>query len=91
MCKETKFYLKKKIFDKNFIAVHQINPVLILNKPIYVGFCIKLLMYKFHYNYLCNIVYYDVFKISLNCFDDKRYVLNDGINTLASFHKDIKS
>ena len=32
----------------------------------------------------------DVFKISLNCFDDKRYVLDDGINTLAYFHKDIK-
>ena len=32
---------------------------------------------------------YDVFKISLFCFDDKRYVLDDGINTLAYFHKDI--
>ena len=25
---------------------------------------------------------YDVFKILLNCFDDKKYVLDDGINTL---------
>ena len=33
---------------------------------------------------------YDVFKISLSCFDDKRYVLDDVINTLAYFHKDIK-
>ena len=33
---------------------------------------------------------YDVYKISLSSFDDKRYVLNDGINTLAYFHKDIK-
>ena len=32
---------------------------------------------------------YDVNKISLSCFDDKRYVLNNGINTLAYFHKDI--
>ena len=31
---------------------------------------------------------YDVFKVSLSCFDDKRYVLDDGINTLAFFHKD---
>ena len=30
---------------------------------------------------------YDIFKISLSCFDDKRYVLDDGINTLAYFHK----
>ena len=34
---------------------------------------------------------YDVFKISVSCFDDKRYVLDDGINTLAYFHKDIKT
>ena len=34
---------------------------------------------------------YDVFKISLSCFDDKRYVLDDGINTLAYFHKDIRN
>ena len=34
---------------------------------------------------------YDVFKISLSCFDDKRYVLDNGINALAYFHKDIKN
>ena len=32
---------------------------------------------------------HDIFKISLSCFDDKRYLLNDGINTLAYFHKSI--
>ena len=32
---------------------------------------------------------YNINKISLSCFDDKRYVLSDGINTLAYFHKDI--
>ena len=32
---------------------------------------------------------YDINKISLSCFDDKRHVLDDGINTLAYFHKDI--
>ena len=26
-------------------------------------------------------------KISLSCFDDKRYVLYDGIHTLSHFHK----
>ena len=45
-----------KIFDKNFVAVHCSKTELILNKPIYVGFCIlelsKLLMYQFHYNYV---------------------------------------
>ena len=32
---------------------------------------------------------YDINKISLNCFNDKRFVLDDGIKTLAYFHKDI--
>ena len=36
------------------------------------------------------IATYNVFKISLSCFDDKRYVLDDGLNTLAYFHKDIR-
>ena len=34
---------------------------------------------------------YHVRKISLSCFDDKRYVLGDGINSLAYFHKNIRS
>ena len=34
---------------------------------------------------------YEISKISLSCFDDKRFVLNDGIHTLAYFHKDIDS
>ena len=33
---------------------------------------------------------YDVCKISLSCLDDKRYVLDNGVNTLAYFHKEIK-
>ena len=31
---------------------------------------------------------YEINKISLSCFDDKRQVLDDGIHTLAYFHKD---
>ena len=34
---------------------------------------------------------YDINKISLSCFDDKRYVLDDGINTTAYFNKKIKA
>ena len=51
-------FISQKIFSKNFVAIHQIKPVLILNKPIYVGFSIldlsKLLMYRFHYEYIKN-------------------------------------
>ena len=32
---------------------------------------------------------YEIDKISLSCFDDKRFVLDDGIHTLSYFHKDI--
>ena len=31
---------------------------------------------------------YEIDKISLSCFDNKTYVLDDGIYTLAYFHKD---
>ena len=33
----------------------------------------------------------EINQISLSCFDDKRFVLNDGIHTLAYFHKDLKN
>ena len=46
------------ISSKNFVAIHEIKPVLTFNKPIYVGFSIidlsKFLMYEFHYKYIKN-------------------------------------
>ena len=33
---------------------------------------------------------YEVHKISLSCFDDKRFVFDDGIHTIAYFHKDLR-
>ena len=41
-------------------------------------------------NKLHGIWTYDVCKISLSSFDDKRYILDDGINTLSCFYKDMK-
>ena len=32
---------------------------------------------------------YNVCKIYLSCFDDKRYILDDGINSLIYFHKTV--
>ena len=55
-CVNNPSFISQKIFDKNFVAVHCVKTVLILNKPIYVGFCIlelsKLLMYQFYYDYV---------------------------------------
>ena len=48
-------YVAHKLFNKSFAAIHEIRQVLVLNKPIYVGFTVldlrKWLMYYFHYNF----------------------------------------
>ena len=33
-------YVTDKLFNKNFAAIHEIKQVLVLNKPIYVGFTV---------------------------------------------------
>ena len=49
-------YISSKIFNENLMAVHNVKEKLVLDKPIYVGFCIldlsKWLMYDFHYGYM---------------------------------------
>ena len=49
-------HITHKIFDKNYAAIHEIEPVLTLNKPIFVGFTVlelsKWLMYDYHYSYI---------------------------------------
>ena len=34
---------------------------------------------------------YEINKILFSVFDDKRFILNGGIHTLAYFHKDLKN
>ena len=45
-----------KIFDKDYASIHEIKLILILNKPVYVGFTIlelrKWMMHHFHYNFI---------------------------------------
>ena len=48
-------FVSQKIFSENLVDIHDIKPVLLLKKPLYVGFSIldltNLLMYEFHHNY----------------------------------------
>ena len=49
-------HITHKIFNKHFAAIHEIKPVLILNKPINVGFGVlelsKWLMHDYYYNFI---------------------------------------
>ena len=49
-------YVTHQLFDKDYATLHEIKPVLMLNKPIYVGFTVlelsKWMMYDFHYNFI---------------------------------------
>ena len=49
-------YVTHKLFDEGYAAIHEIEPVLALKKPIYVGFTVlelsKWMMYDFHYNFI---------------------------------------
>ena len=49
-------HITHKIFGTNYAVIHEVKPVLTLNKPIYVGFTApelsKWLTYDFHYNFL---------------------------------------
>ena len=48
-----------KLFQRDYAAIHEIKPVLMLNKPIYVGFTVlelsKWMMYDFYYNFIKKI------------------------------------
>ena len=59
-------HITHKIFDKNCAAIHEIKPVLMLNKLIYVAFTVlklsKWLMYDFHFTTLLKR------SLMLNCY-----------------------
>ena len=38
----------------------------------------------------CKLGTCEINQISLSCFDDKRFILNDGIHTLAYFYRELK-
>ena len=62
--------VNKKVRHKEFVDVS-------FNKKV-IRHNMKRIQIKLH-----TVGTYDVCKISLSCFDDKNYVLDDGVNTLA--------
>ena len=68
----------KKIRHKELVLI-------LFNKKV-IRHNIKRIQSKLH-----KIGAYKVCKIALSSFDDKRFVLDDGVNTLAYFHKDMKN
>ena len=49
-------YITHKPFGKDYAAIYEIKPILILNKPTYIGFMVLALskwkMYDFHYSFI---------------------------------------
>ena len=70
--------VNKKVRHTEFVDV-------LFNKKV-IRYDMKEIQGKLH-----RIGTYDICKISLSCFDDKRYILDYSINSLAYFYKDIKS
>ena len=83
-CKENK---KAKGVNKNVVknTRHQEYLDVLFSKKM-MRYEMKRVQSKLH-----KIGTYNICKIYLSCFDDKRCALDDGINSLAYFHKDIKS
>ena len=87
---KAKMYSIKKIDGSESSTVKGVNIVtefnefkdVLFNKKI-VKHKMKRMQAKKH-----KIRTYEIDKISLSCFDDKRQVLDDGIHTLVYFHKD---
>ena len=51
-------HITHELFGKDYAAIHGIKPILIFNKPTYIGFTVldlnKWLMYDFRYNFIEN-------------------------------------
>ena len=94
---KSKMLYIKDVVGKENTTGKEINSAVVENikheKNIDVLFNEKIMRHKMKriQSKLHRIGTYDVSKISLFCFDDKRYILDDDINTLAYFHKDTRN
>ena len=87
---KSKIYFIKKIDDKEYNTAIGVNIATEFDKFKDVLFNEKIVRHKMKriQSKKHKLGTYEIDKISLWCFDDKRYVLDDGICTLAYFHKD---
>ena len=88
---KSKMYSLISVENKEVNKAKGVNKKLRHNEHIDVLFGKKVVRHKMKkiQSVLHRIGMYDINKISLSCFDDKGYVLDDRINILAYFHKDI--
>ena len=86
---KSKMYSMKKIDGKDYNTAKGISIAPEFNKLKDVLFNEKIIRHKMKriQSKKHKLGTYEIDKISLSCFDDKRYVLDDGIYTLAYFHK----
>ena len=87
---KSKMYSMKKIDGKKCNTAKGVSIATEFNKFKNVLFNKKILRYKMRriQSKKHKLETYEIDKISLSCFDDKRYVLDDGIHTLVYSHKD---
>ena len=74
---------KNKAKGVNLMLKHREYVDVLSNKKV-VRHKMKRILSELH-----SVGIYDISKISISCFDDKRYILDDGINSLAYGHKRI--
>ncbi|KAL4085217.1 hypothetical protein QTP88_027076 [Uroleucon formosanum] len=76
---------RRTIFTENLAAVHMKRTQISFTQPIYIGMCVldlsKMLITKKH-----DIFTVEQNKKALSVYDDKRFILNNGIDTLAWGH-----
>ena len=86
---KSKIYLMKKAGGKECNTAKEVSTATELNKFKDVLFNEKIITHKMKrvQSTKHKLGTYEIDKISLSCFDDKKYVLDDGIYMLVYFHK----
>ena len=87
---KSKMYLIKKVDGKESSTAKGVNIATEFNEFKDVLFNKKIIRYKMKRIQAKKhkIGTYEIDKKSLSCFEDKRFVLDNGVHTLAYFHKD---